>query len=146
MPADLADDANTINKMYRKINSGYDIVGATRYAKGGKKVGGGFVKTLLSRLAGLLTPLLLGIPITDISNGFKMYKKSVLDKIEITANGGWEFTLELVIKAHHKGFKIGEVPSVWRDRTSGKSKFKLVKWFPKYLWWYFWGVSKRFRF
>ena len=109
MPADLADDPNTINRMFEKIGRGYDIVCATRYSKGGKKIGGEYLKTTLSRFAGLMTPLLLGIPTTDISNGFK----------------------------------IGEVPAIWRDRTRGKSKFKLLKWLPKYIRWYLYGILLR---
>lgn len=143
MPADLADDPNTVNKMYAKILKGYDIVCATRYTKGGKKIGGGLIKTALSRFAGLLTPVLLGIPTSDIANGFKMYRKKVVESIKIESTGGWEYSSELVIKAHYKGFKIGEVPTVWKDRISGKSKFKLLKWLPKYIRWYFWGILLR---
>ena len=102
MPADLADDPNTINKMFAKIISGYDIVCATRYSKGGKKMGGGFLKTTLSRLAGLMSPILLGIPTTDIANGFKIYRKDVLRSIKIESTGGWEYSCELIIKAHQK--------------------------------------------
>ncbi len=143
MPADLADNPNTVNLMYRKINKGFDIVCATRYAKGGRKVGGGILKTTLSRFAGLLTPLLLGIPTTDIANGFKMYRRQVLEKIKIESTGGWEFSMEIVIKAKTLGFTVCDVPTVWSNRTLGKSKFKLLKWLPKYLYWYFWGIGRR---
>lgn len=143
MPADLADDPETINKMFKKYMSGFDIVCATRYAKGGRKMGGGILKTALSRIAGIMTPLLLGIPTTDIANGFKMYRKKVIESIKIESTGGWEYSIEMVIKAHHMGFVIGEVPTVWRDRTSGKSKFKLLKWLPKYIRWYLWGILLR---
>lgn len=144
MPADLADDPATINKMYQKIRGGYDIVCATRYAKGGKKIGGERLKTFLSKLAGLATPLLLGISTTDIANGFKMYRRQVIDQIKIESDGGWEYAMETVIKAHFAGFKIGDVPSIWVDRKEGKSKFKLMKWLPKYIRWYLWGISRRF--
>lgn len=143
MPADLADDPKTIMKMFEKITKGFDIVCATRYTKGGKKNGGGFIKTSLSRAAGLATPILLGIPTTDIANGFKMYRKKVLDSIKIESDGGWEYSCELIVKAHHLGFKITEVPTVWRDRSFGNSKFKLLKWLPKYLRWYLYGIFLR---
>jgi len=140
MPADLADDPKTVNRMWEKIETGFDIVCASRYGKGGKKIGGGFLKTQLSRIAGQLSPLLLGIPTADISNGFKMYKRNIFDKIKIESTGGWEYSCEVIIKAHHAGFKIADVPTVWRDRMMGKSKFKMMKWLPKYLRWYVWGV------
>lgn len=143
MPADLADNPDTINNMYKKIDQGYDIICATRYARGGEKIGGGFIKTTLSKIAGVMTPLLLGIPITDIANGFKMYRRKVIDKINIESDGGWEFAMEMIIKANKLGFKISEVPTVWRDRTQGKSKFKLLKWLPKYARWYIWGIYIR---
>lgn len=143
MPADLADDPKTILKMYQKTQQGYDVIAATRYTKGGRKEGGEYLKSLMSRLAGLLTPLMLGIPITDISNGFKMYRAVVVASIPIKSNGGWEFSTELVVKANQQGYKIGEVPTVWKNRVSGKSKFKLLKWLPKYLRWYFVGILMR---
>ncbi|MEK7581029.1 MAG: glycosyltransferase [Patescibacteria group bacterium] len=143
MPADLADEPKTVNKMYTKMEDGFDIVCASRYGKGGKKIGGGFLKTLLSRFAGQLSPFLLGIPTTDISNGFKMYKRNIFDKIKIESTGGWEYSCEIIIKAYHAGFKIGDVPTVWRDRTVGKSKFKLLKWLPKYVRWYLYGILVR---
>lgn len=143
MPADLADNPTTINKMYEKIGEGFDVVCATRYGRGGAKVGGPIIKTLLSRLAGAATPLLLGIPTTDIANGFKMYRRKVIRAVKIESTGGWEFATEIIIKAHWAGFRIGEVPTVWQDRVSGKSKFKIMKWLPKYLRWYLWGIRKR---
>lgn len=143
MPADLADNPDTVNKMYKKIQQGFDVVCATRYGRGGAKIGGGIIKTALSRLAGLSTPLLLGIGTTDIANGFKMYRKKVVESIRIESDGGWEFAMEMLIKANKLGFKISEVPTVWRDRTQGKSKFKLLKWLPKYIRWYLVGVAYR---
>lgn len=143
MPADLADTPKTINYMYQKINEGFDIVCATRYGRGGNKIGGGILKTALSRMAGLLTPLLLGISSTDISNGFKMYRRQVLETIKIESTGGWEFSMEIVVKANNLGFTVCDVPTIWRDRVSGKSKFKLLKWLPKYLMWYLYGILLR---
>lgn len=143
MPGDLADDPKTINNMYKLAKQGYDIVCGTRYSKGGKQLGGGLVKTTLSRVAGLATPLLLGIPTSDLTNGFKLYNKMLLKKINIESRGGWEFSMEILIKAHMMGFKITETPSTWKERSYGKSKFKLFKWLPKYMYWYWWGFKNR---
>lgn len=143
MPGDLADNPKTINDMYQLAKQGYDIVCGTRYSKGGKQIGGSLIKTILSRIAGLMTPLLLGIPTSDLTNGFKMYNRILLDRIEIKSQGGWEFAMEILIKAHIMGYKITETPSVWKERSYGKSKFKLFKWLPRYIYWYCWGISQR---
>lgn len=141
--ADLADDLTTINAMFEKIQQGYDVVCGSRFSPGGKKIGGPLIKSLLAKMAGLLTPILLGIPTKDITNAFKMYKKKVLDAITIKSCGGFELAMEIVIKAHNRGFKVTEVPTVWRDRTVGVSRFKFFAWLPHYLYWYVWGFSQR---
>ncbi len=143
IPGDLADEPKTINKMYDMAKKGYDIICASRYCKGGKQFGGGFIKSFLSKSAGLTTPLLLGIPTSDLTNGFKMYNRKIFKKINIESQGGWEFTMEILIKAHFLGYRITETPSTWNERSSGKSKFELSKWLPKYIYWYFWGILKR---
>jgi len=146
IPGDLADDPKTINQMYKLANKGYDIICASRYSKGGKQLGGNLFKTSLSKFAGLATPILLGIPTSDLTNGFKMYNKLIFKKIEIESRGGWEFATEILVKAHFLGFKITETSSVWKERSLGKSKFKLLKWLPNYIYWYIWGISKRSEF
>ena len=72
----------------------------------------------------------------------KKYEE-ILKNIKIESKGGFEFAEELLIKAYFKGYKVCEVPTVWIDRTFGKSKFKLFKWLPKYAYWYLWGIGKR---
>lgn len=140
--ADLADDLTTVNYMFNKINQGFDVICGSRFSPGGKKVGGPVIKSVLSRMSGLLTPLLLGIPTRDITNAFKMYKKEVLNTVVIESNGGFELAMEIAIKAYNLGFKVSEVPTVWHDRTTGKSRFKLLAWLPHYLHWYVYGMTK----
>ncbi len=134
--ADLSDDLAIVGDMFGKINQGCDIVCGSRYMRGGKQIGGPRFKKFLSRAAGLSLYYLAGIPTHDVTNSFKMYTKRVLQDIQIESDGGFELGMEIVIKAHSKGYKIDEVPSVWRDREAGKSNFKLWKWLPKYLHWY----------
>jgi glycosyltransferase involved in cell wall biosynthesis len=143
MAADRTDDPKAINKMYQKIIEGYDIVCPTRYSRGGKVIGPINVKSLLSRVSGITTPYLLGIPTSDLTYSFKMFRKQILDKITIESKGGFEFAEELLIKSHFSGAKIIEIPTLWVDRKYGQSKFKLVAWLPRYIYWYLWGIVKR---
>jgi len=143
--ADLSDDLSIVDSMFEEINQGYDIVCGSRYMKGGKQVGGPRVKKLLTRTAGISLHLITRIPTHDITNSFKMYRKGVLNSIEIESSGGFEIGMEIVIKAFFKGYKITEVPSTWRDRTAGKSRFKLLKWLPAYIRWYLHAIREHFK-
>jgi dolichol-phosphate mannosyltransferase len=143
MAVDRTDDPKTINTMHKKIIEGYDMVCPTRYSIGGKVEGKISIKSLLSRISGISTPVLLGIPTSDLTYSYKMFKKEILEDIKIESKGGFEFAEELLIKAHFAGYKITQVPTYWVDRKYGKSKFLLKAWLPRYLYWYFWGIRKR---
>lgn len=144
MMADLSDDVSIIDEMFKKLNSGCDIVCGSRYMKGGRQIGGPLVKKMMSRAAGVSLHYMAGIPTRDITNSFKMYSKKVLDKVRIESSGGFELGMEIVIKAHFMGFKVCEIPSTWRDRVAGESKFLLRKWLPNYLHWYFFALRNAF--
>ena len=85
------------------------------------------LKRTLSRIAGLSLKYIAGLPTCDVTNSFKMYRKSMLDSITIESDGGFEIGMEIVVKAHFAGFKVTEIPSVWMDRESGESRFKIMK-------------------
>jgi dolichol-phosphate mannosyltransferase len=144
MSTDLSDDPETINAMFKQIKSGAMIVSATRYSNGGKRYDTITLKYLLSRIVGITTPWILGIPTTDLTNGFKMYNIKVFSAIPIRSVGGWEFTMEILIKANLLKYKIVEIPTISHKRRFGASKFKLIKWLPHYIHWYIWGVKNRF--
>lgn len=141
--ADLSDDLGTVNQMLDKIEKGYDLVCGSRYIKGGSQIGGGLIKKTLSRIADVSLNFLTHIPTHDATNNFKMYRSSIFKKINIESNKGFEVALEITVKAFKNGYKITEVPTVWKDRTAGKSNFKLLKWLPNYLKWYFYCIFKR---
>ncbi len=140
--ADLSDDEGQIDQMAALIDKGYDIICPSRYMRGGGLVGGPWFKQSLSRLAGLSLHLLFKLPTHDPTNAFKMFRRSIFKKIEIESEAGFEYNLEVVAKAYRLGYKITEIPTVWRDRAEGKSKFKLLRWLPKYLKWYFYVIIK----
>jgi len=134
--ADGSDEYDAVDKMYEKIRKGAAVVAGSRYMRGGRQLGGPFIKGLLSRLAGLSAYYLSGLKTHDLSNNFRMYKGDFLHKIKIESSGGFELATELTVKAYLMGYKIDEVPTTWRDRTMGQSRFKLFKWLPGYLKWY----------
>jgi glycosyltransferase involved in cell wall biosynthesis len=146
--ADLSDPPEVMNVMLAKAKEGADLVCASRYMKGGKQTGGPFLKGLFSHIAGISLHWFTRIPTHDISNSFKMYRKSMLDMIEIESKGGFEIGMEITVKAYMAGYKITEVPTTWTDRTDGESNFKLWTWLPDYLHWYWlcvkstWFINK----
>ena len=140
--ADLCDDLSTIKKMLDKINEGYDIVCGCRYIKGGARLGGSKIKGFFSCFVGSSLHYLLGLPTYDIANAFKMYRKKVIEKIDIEANG-FEISMEIPLKAYYLGFKMTEIPTVWKERTRGKSSFRMFKLLPAYLKLYAWAIFKK---
>ena len=143
--ADSSDDMSIVDSMFEKINQGYDVVCGSRYMRGGRQIGGPKVKKFLSRTAGISLHLITGIPTRDATNNFKMYRKSLLDAIKIESHGGFEIGMELAVKAFLKGYKIAEVPSIWRDRAAGKSRFRFRRWLPGYFRWYLYALAGRFK-
>jgi len=134
--ADLSDDLTQVNRMLALYDQGYQIVAGSRYMKGGRLIGGPFFKQMLSRLAGITLYWLRGIPTHDATNAFKIYDRAMVQSFTVESRGGFELNLELTVKAFLAGYQITEVPSTWRDRTSGQSRFRLWKWLPMYLRWY----------
>jgi dolichol-phosphate mannosyltransferase len=142
--ADLSDDVAVVPKMVGLIrDGGYDIVCASRYMKGGQQIGGPKFKKFLSRMAGVSLHWLSGLPTHDATNAFRAYRRSVLRETTIESTGGFEYSLEITAKAFANGRRITEVPSTWRDRSAGQSRFKLRAWLPLYLKWYFYALTHR---
>ena len=136
--ADLSDPPEVINAMIEQAEKEQsDIVCASRYMRGGKQIGGSFIKGMMSRCAGLSLHYLAGLPTHDPTNSFKLYRKEFLQKVTIESTGGFELGIELVVKAWKNGAKVTETPTTWQDRVGGKSNFQLRKWLPHYLHWYF---------
>jgi len=135
--ADGSDEPHVVDSMVALGRDGADVVSASRYMHGGRQVGGPPLKRLLSRVAGLTLHWFAGVPTHDPTNNFKLYSRRFLDSITIDSSAGFELALELTVKATMAGRRVAEVPTTWRDRTAGTSNFKLRKWLPNYLHWYF---------
>lgn len=141
---DGSDDAADIDPMYRLAREGADVVAGSRYMRGGHQIGGPLLKRTMSRTAGLTLHWLGGLPIHDATSNFRLYSKRLLNQVTIESRGGFEVGLELTVKAYRLGMRVGEVPTTWRDRTAGQSRFRLWQWLPRYLHWYWRGMGGRF--
>ena len=140
MMADSSDRLDVVDTMCGLMEQGYDLICGSRYMKGGKQHGGPLLKGLFSRMAGVSLHVLTRIPTHDCTNSFKLYRRTMLEQINIESTGGFEIGLEILVKAYTGGYKIGEVPSQWFDREEGKSNFHMWRWMPRYLHWYFYCV------
>lgn len=143
--ADLSDDLAQVDRMMGLYEQGYHIVVGSRYMKGGRLIGGPVFKQTLSRLAGGSLYWLRRLPTHDATNAFKIYDRAMVRSFKVESQGGFELNLELTVKAFLAGYRITEVPATWRDRTSGQSRFRLWKWLPLYLRWYFYAFRPRSR-
>jgi len=139
---DFCDQPETINHMYTKITEGYDIICASRYMKEGRITGAKKLKNLASMLFNWIVYKITKIECSDLSNSFKMYKKEVLENIS-TESSGFEISAEIALKAYLRGYRITQVPTIWKNRETGKSKFNFLKHGSKYFKWVIFAIKLR---
>lgn len=139
--ADLCDEMQTINEMAQKAKDGCDIIAGSRYIKGGKKIGGPMLKSLFSRTFGCALYYLIAIPTNDVANAFKMYRSNLVKSLNLETKW-FEISAEITLKAFFRGAKVTEVPTTWRDRTSGESKFYITKVGKSYIKLFFWALGQ----
>ncbi len=140
-PADDIHNAAIVDAMYRAFREGCDVVSASRFMKGGLMKGCPWLKALLVRASAFTLYRFARLPTRDASNGFRLFSRRLLDTIPIESSRGFTYSIELLVKCHRLGWKIGEVPVVWFERTCGTSRFRVVKWLPAYLRWYFYAFA-----
>ena len=112
------------------------IAAASRYMSGGQQIGAPQLKSLLSRLAGLSLYWLGRVGTRDATNSFKAYSTSFVREVGIDSDTGFEIGIELVAKARRLRRPVAEIPTIWLERASGTSSFKVLSWLPRYLEWY----------
>ena len=143
MMADGSDDVRVIPDLVNLVNRGVVIACASRYMSGGQQIGGPRLKKFLSKSAGRILFSLAGVGTHDPTNSFKAYSKKFIKDVEIESRSGFEIGIELVAKARRARLPIAEIPTIWLDRTSGESRFKITKWVPKYLKWFLFSFGPK---
>jgi len=142
-----ADDdynAGIVDGMLQKAKESNDVVCASRFMRGGNMVGCPWLKAMLIRTASFSLYHFAGMPTHDSSNGFRMFSRRLLDRVHIESRRGFTYSIELLAKCHRLGWSIAEVPAQWRERAHGQSRFRVVRWLPAYLRWYFYIFATRF--
>jgi len=144
--ADEVGPVLAIEEMIALMREGCEFVSCTRYAHGGRRLGGSLLGGLLSRIANRLFHRLSRSPFTDATTGIKMFRRSVFERFNLESGPtGWAVAFELAIKAHLLGLRLGEVPIVSIDRLyGGESTFRLGPWVVEYSRWFIWGAKRVF--
>jgi glycosyltransferase involved in cell wall biosynthesis len=141
--ADLSDDLAKVDQMVDYYRKGYQVVVGSRYMPGGRLLDAPPLKGAMSRVAGLTLHWFRGIPTHDATNAFKLYDSKILKSMTIESKAGFELSLEITVKAFLAGYRIVELPTTWRGRTQGESRFKIWAWLPQYLKWYFYAFRPK---
>ena len=121
MDADFSHDPGRLPVLLR---TDADLVLGSRYVPGGGTVNWGSGRRLLSRGGSFYARTILGLPIRDLTGGFKCFRRKVLEGLDLASvrSSGYAFQIELTYRAIRRGFKVVEVPITFVDRRVGKSK------------------------
>ena len=124
MDADFSHDPRHLPDFLTAIEDA-DLVLGSRYLQGRVTVvNWPMSRLMLSYLANIYARLFTGLPIWDLTGGFKCFRRRVLEAIDLSqvVSNGYAFQIEMSVRAWRKGFKIREIPIVFVDRTEGQSK------------------------
>ncbi len=101
-----------------------DLVLGSRYVDGGGVTDWGRVRRLISRGGSIYAKVVLGIPVNDLTGGFKCFRREVLETVDLAGVGtdGYGFQIEMTYRAIRAGFRVAEVPILFRERRVGNSK------------------------
>ncbi len=124
MDADFSHDPKRLPAFLEAAKDGADLVLGSRYVEGGGTVNWGLSRKIISRGGSLYARTILGIPINDVTGGFKCFRREVLEGIGLdeVMSVGYSFQVELNYRAVRRGFKVKEIPITFEDRKVGKSR------------------------
>ncbi|MBU0598163.1 polyprenol monophosphomannose synthase [Patescibacteria group bacterium] len=138
MDADFSHQPKYLKDFLKAIKSA-DIVLGSRYMPGGGVENWNLTRRFISWLANFTIRILLGVPIRDLTGGYKCFNRRVLENMDFTGaeSRGYNFQIEITYKAYKKGYKITEIPIIFVERRAGLSKFNFMIMFES-----FWKVLK----
>ncbi len=123
MDADFSHDPKEIPNFYKYLQE-YDVVVGSRYINGIRVLNWDLKRLIISQLGSLYARIITGLKLTDMTGGYNGYRAEVLEKIDLNKvdSNGYAFQIELKFRAYVKGFRIIEIPIIFKEREKGVSK------------------------
>jgi len=123
MDADFSHDPRYLGELLAAAEDA-DLVLGSRYVRGGGVQDWGLLRRMISRGGGLYARTILRVDIRDLTGGFKCIRREVLQAIQLETlrAEGYVFQIEVTYRALLAGFRVREIPIIFRDRTAGTSK------------------------
>ena len=124
MDSDFSHDPSDLARLLEAVYSGADLALGSRYVPGGGVSDWGLLRRFVSEGGSTYARLVLGLRVRDLTGGFKCFRREVLEAIQFGSvrSRGYAFQVELTYRAVQAGFRVVEVPIVFRDRQHGTSK------------------------
>ena len=138
MDADFSHDPEDLPRFIELLDN-YDLIIGSRYCHGVSVVNWPMKRLLISFSACMFARIVTGIPVRDLTSGFKCYSRKALQSVawEKFKVGGYGFQIQSVFSVHKAGLKIKEIPIIFVERRAGASKMS-----KKIIWEAFWLVWK----
>jgi dolichol-phosphate mannosyltransferase len=124
MDSDFSHDPADLARLLQAVYDGADLALGSRYVPGGGVREWGLLRRFISEGGSTYARLVLGLRVRDLTGGFKCFRREVLEAIHFDGvrSQGYAFQVELTYRAVQAGFRVVEVPIVFRDRQHGTSK------------------------
>jgi dolichol-phosphate mannosyltransferase len=124
MDSDFSHNPEDLARLLAAVESGADLALGSRYVPGGGVSEWGLLRRLISEGGSTYARWVLGLRVRDLTGGFKCFRREVLEAIHFDGvrSQGYAFQVELTYRAVRAGFRVVEVPIVFRDRQRGQSK------------------------
>jgi dolichol-phosphate mannosyltransferase len=124
MDSDFSHDPADLARLLAAVREDADLALGSRYVPGGGVSDWGLLRRFISEGGSTYARLVLGLSVRDLTGGFKCFRREVLEAIHFDSvrSRGYAFQVELTYRAVRGGFRVVEVPIVFRDRERGQSK------------------------
>jgi dolichol-phosphate mannosyltransferase len=132
MDADLSHDPRYLSTLVDAVERGADIAIGSRYVDGGRIVGWGAYRRLVSGVGNTLARASLRVGAKDLTSGYRCYSRDAATVVQASASDGYAFQVEALYLAKKRALRIVEVPIAFENRTVGKSKLRAGE-FAKFL-------------